>query len=171
MKICSGTDTGEKKYYLSWSKFFNNIEELIVNYQIFSLKENFERWNYSRFLLKNIRRVIFRLSENTRLLWPYKQIYAVAIRNFQPQDYSQISLREGLKLIIIGKEGYREGWWKGRIDLNNVSSKLLSVYQNIMNLSHKSYVDCMAYWQHTWLWTERSLNQISRQQWIFLVQY
>ncbi|XP_045469338.1 protein vav isoform X2 [Harmonia axyridis] len=103
MKICSGTDTGEKKYYLSWSKFFNSIEELIVNYQIFSLKENFER-----------------LSDDTKLIWPYKQLLAIAIRNFQPQDYPQIPLREGLKVIVIGKEGYREGWWKGRTDLNNV---------------------------------------------------
>lgn len=64
---------------------------------------------------------VFRLSDDTKLIWPYKQLLAIAVRNFQPQDYPQIPLREGLKVIVIGKEGYREGWWKGRTDLNNVS--------------------------------------------------
>ncbi|KAL3276931.1 hypothetical protein HHI36_012296 [Cryptolaemus montrouzieri] len=103
MKICSKTDTGEKKFFLSWSKFFNSIEELVVNYQIYSLRENFER-----------------LGENTKLLWPFKQIYAIAIRNFQPQEYQQVSLREGLRVILLGKEGYRDGWWKGKTDLNEI---------------------------------------------------
>lgn len=43
MKICN-TDEQERKYYLSLSKFFSNIEELVLNYQINSLRENFERW-------------------------------------------------------------------------------------------------------------------------------
>jgi hypothetical protein len=42
MKICN-TDEQERKYYLSLSKFFSNIEELVLNYQINSLRENFER--------------------------------------------------------------------------------------------------------------------------------
>lgn len=42
MKICN-TDDQEKKYYLSRSKFFSSIEELVLNYQVNSLKENFER--------------------------------------------------------------------------------------------------------------------------------
>lgn len=32
------------KYYLSPSKYFNSIEELIINYQHYSLRENFERY-------------------------------------------------------------------------------------------------------------------------------
>ncbi|KAK9874864.1 hypothetical protein WA026_005680 [Henosepilachna vigintioctopunctata] len=103
MKICSKMDAGEKKFFLSWSKFFNSIEDLIINYQMYSLKENFER-----------------LGENTKLRWPYKQIYATVIRKFNPQDHFQVALREGTRIVLLGKEGYRDGWWKGKTDLNEV---------------------------------------------------
>lgn len=45
MKICCKHEIpgDAKKYYLSQSKFFNSIEELVLNYQNYSLKENFER--------------------------------------------------------------------------------------------------------------------------------
>ncbi|XP_044262006.1 protein vav isoform X2 [Tribolium madens] len=98
MKICN-TGEHEGKYYLSLSKFFNNIEELVLNYQTNSLRENFER-----------------LEENTKLLWPYRQLLATVIRNFEPTDICQLQLREGQIIYVIGKEGYREGWWKGRND-------------------------------------------------------
>ncbi|RZC32347.1 SH2, SH3 1, C1 1 and/or PH domain containing protein, partial [Asbolus verrucosus] len=101
MKICN-TDEQERKYYLSLSKFFSNIEELVLNYQVNSLKENFER-----------------LEENTKLLWPYRQLQAVALRNFEATDSCQLSLREGQIIYVIGKEGYGEGWWKGRNDYND----------------------------------------------------
>lgn len=29
-----------------------------------------------------------------------------------------MQLREGQSLYVIGKEGYKEGWWKGRSDTN-----------------------------------------------------
>ncbi|XP_015839689.1 protein vav isoform X1 [Tribolium castaneum] len=98
MKICS-TGEHEGKYYLSLSKFFSNIEELVLNYQTNSLKENFER-----------------LEENTKLLWPYRQLLATVIRNFEPTEICHLPLREGQIIYVIGKEGYREGWWKGRND-------------------------------------------------------
>ncbi|KAJ3641351.1 hypothetical protein Zmor_027862 [Zophobas morio] len=96
MKICN-TDEQERKYYLSLSKFFSNIEELVLNYQINSLRENFEK-----------------LEENTKLLWPYRQLLATAIRSFDPTDHCHLPLKEGQTVYVIGKEGYREGWWKGR---------------------------------------------------------
>ncbi|KAH0815595.1 hypothetical protein GEV33_007197 [Tenebrio molitor] len=96
MKICN-TDEQERKYYLSLSKFFSNIEELVLNYQINSLRENFER-----------------LEENTKLLWPYRQLLATVVRNFEPTDHCHLQLKEGQTVYVIGKEGYREGWWKGR---------------------------------------------------------
>lgn len=103
MKICSKVDASERKYYLSLSKFFNNIEELVNNYQNHSLKENFEG-----------------LEENTKLLWPFKQVQVVAIRNFIPQEFEQVPLREGMRIILLAKEGYRDGWWKGKTDSNEI---------------------------------------------------
>lgn len=41
MRICSSTT--ENKYYLSVSRFFNSLEDMVRNYQLVSLKENFER--------------------------------------------------------------------------------------------------------------------------------
>lgn len=99
MIICCKCDDSsqEKKYYFSESKFFNNIEELVLNYQTNSLQENFEN-----------------LEGNAKLLLPYRQIQAVAVRDLEPTDEYQLRLEVGWQVIIIGREGYREGWWKGR---------------------------------------------------------
>lgn len=97
MKICSSIMGSDEKYYLSFSKYFNSIEELIENYQQYSLKENFER-----------------LEEHTKLEWPFRQIKVVATRNFEPQDNNQLRLVENKELVVFGKEGYRDGWWKGK---------------------------------------------------------
>lgn len=45
MRICSKADgPGDaKKYYLSQSRFFNSIEELVLYYENNSLRENFAR--------------------------------------------------------------------------------------------------------------------------------
>ncbi|KAF5293253.1 hypothetical protein FQA39_LY13652 [Lamprigera yunnana] len=99
MKICCDLIGSEEKYYLSSSKYFNSIEELIENYQHSSLKENFER-----------------LEEHTKLEWPYRQLRTIACRDFDPQDSEHISLHEGLEVIVLCQEGYRSGWWKGRSD-------------------------------------------------------
>lgn len=58
------------------------------------------------------------MEEDTKLLWPYRQLRATAVRHFEPTDHYQLQLREGQTLYVIGKEGYKEGWWKGRIDTN-----------------------------------------------------
>lgn len=97
MKICNNNSGNKQKYYLSLSKYFNSIEELIQNYQQYSLKENFER-----------------LEENTKLEWPYKQLVATVIEDFEPQDGQHLGVREGDSIIIIGKEGYRDGWYRAR---------------------------------------------------------
>ncbi|XP_060526932.1 protein vav isoform X2 [Cylas formicarius] len=112
MRICCQNDppTESKKYFLSQSKFFSSIEELVLNYQNYSLKENFAR-----------------LEENTKLLWPIRQHRAVAVRNFDAQDACQLSLREGQVVRVIGKEGYRDGWWKGRTEDDEVGYFPVSV--------------------------------------------
>ncbi|KAB0802707.1 hypothetical protein PPYR_04893 [Photinus pyralis] len=99
MKICCDITGSEEKYFLSLSKYFNSIEALIENYQHSSLKENFER-----------------LEEHTKLEWPYRQLRAVACRDFDPQDCEHISFREGQEVIVLCQEGYRNGWWKGKCD-------------------------------------------------------
>lgn len=89
----------EEKYYLSYSKYFNSIEELVENYQKNSLRENFER-----------------LEDHTKLEWPYKQLRTIALRDFEPQDSKHLRLKENCEVIVIGKEGYRDGWWKGKCE-------------------------------------------------------
>ncbi|XP_030764508.1 protein vav-like isoform X1 [Sitophilus oryzae] len=105
MKICSTNDGlgDSKKYYLSQSKFFSSIDELILNYQNCSLKENFDK-----------------LGDNAMLLYPYHQLKAVVLRNHTAQDRTQLNIQEGQVIHIIGKEGYRDGWWKGRTRNNEV---------------------------------------------------
>lgn len=105
MRICNTINSNQQKYCLSQSKYFNSIEELVQNYQHYSLRENFER-----------------LKENTMLEWPYRQIIAVVLEDFEPHDRSQLRLRVGDQIIVIGKEGYREGWWKAK-SKNGVSQQ------------------------------------------------
>ncbi|XP_018323324.1 protein vav [Agrilus planipennis] len=99
MKICCSVVGSVKKYYLSISKYFNSIEELIENYQHSSLKENFER-----------------LEENTYLEWPYRQLRAVAVRSFSSDCPDHLSFEQGQNIVVVGQEGYQEGWWKGKRD-------------------------------------------------------
>ncbi|XP_076259235.1 protein vav-like isoform X2 [Rhynchophorus ferrugineus] len=107
MKICSRIEGqgDSKKYYLSVSKFFSSVEELILNYQTCSLKEIFAS---------------FRLGEDAMLLYPYHQLKAVVLRDHNAQDRCQLSIQEGQVLHVIGKDGYRDGWWKGRTLDNEV---------------------------------------------------
>ncbi|CAG9835875.1 unnamed protein product [Diabrotica balteata] len=116
MKICCITEpqgTDSKKYYLSQSKFFNSIEELVLNYQNYSLNENFNG-----------------LAEDTKLLWPFRQLKAVVINNYDAKDKFQVSLRVDEVVIVIGKEGYKEDFWKIRTTMNEVGfvpSRILNV--------------------------------------------
>nr|CAI5840057.1 unnamed protein product [Callosobruchus analis] len=95
MKICC---TNEKignatKYYLSQTKYFSSIVELVLNYQSNSLKENFDR-----------------LNENTKLLWPFRQLKAFVQANHEAKDMQQQTVRENQNVIVIGKEGYKNDW-------------------------------------------------------------
>lgn len=62
-----------------------------------------------------------RLEENTKLEWPYRQLIAIVLKDFEPQDRSHLRLKEGDQIIIIDKEGYRDGWWKAK-SKNRVSN-------------------------------------------------
>ncbi|CAG9856236.1 unnamed protein product [Phyllotreta striolata] len=123
MKICCRHEqSGDaKKYYLSQSKFFNSIEELVLNYQNYSLKENFVK-----------------LDENTKLLWPFRQLKATIIRNYDAKDRYQVSVREDNSVIVVGKEGYREGFWKIRI----IPSETGFVPHNVLRVDGEVRFDC-----------------------------
>ncbi|XP_066149563.1 protein vav isoform X2 [Euwallacea fornicatus] len=92
-----------KKYYLSESRFFSSIEELVLYYENNSLKENFTG-----------------LHDDTKLLYPFHQLRAVVLKNHDAMDRSQLTLRKGQVLSVIGKDGYREGWWKGKTENNEI---------------------------------------------------
>lgn len=64
----------------------------------------------------------FRLDEDTRLLYPFHQLRAVVHKPYEAMDRSQLTLQRGQVISIIGKDGYREGFWKGRTDSNQVGS-------------------------------------------------
>lgn len=112
MRICNTMNSNEQKYCLSQSKYFNTIEELVQNYQQYSLRENFER-----------------LKENTMLEWPYRQLIALVLEDFEPQDRSQLRLRAGDQIIIIGKEGYRDGWWKAKSKHGVSYKKIIVIFK------------------------------------------
>ncbi|GJQ72601.1 hypothetical protein Trydic_g1266 [Trypoxylus dichotomus] len=101
MKIFSNMDGSTQKFYLSTAKYFNSIEKLVENYQMYSLKDSFEG-----------------LNEHTKLEYPFKQMRAIASRDFEAQDVQQLPLRNGQEVIVLCQEGYRKGWWKGSNHVN-----------------------------------------------------
>lgn len=46
--------------------------------------------------------------------WPFREVEALALYNFNPKEPNQLPLREGDQVLIIGKEGDKKGWWRGR---------------------------------------------------------
>ncbi|ENN72651.1 hypothetical protein YQE_10749, partial [Dendroctonus ponderosae] len=93
-----------KKYFLSVSRFFSSIEDLIKYYENHSLRENFAL-----------------LREDTRLLYPFRQLRAIVLKNYDAQTRDELSVREGQVLKVLEQDGYRDGWWKGRTGDNRVS--------------------------------------------------
>ncbi|KAH1012920.1 hypothetical protein HUJ05_011993 [Dendroctonus ponderosae] len=92
-----------KKYFLSVSRFFSSIEDLIKYYENHSLRENFAL-----------------LREDTRLLYPFRQLRAIVLKNYDAQTRDELSVREGQVLKVLEQDGYRDGWWKGRTGDNRI---------------------------------------------------
>lgn len=86
------------QYYLSESRFFKTVLDLVRFYEHTSLRENYER-----------------LSESAKLLWPYRQFVAEVEYDFNPDlaDEHQIALRTGCRVVIFDKH-IADGWWKGK---------------------------------------------------------
>ncbi|XP_076228297.1 vav guanine nucleotide exchange factor isoform X2 [Nomia melanderi] len=88
---------GADLYYLSESRFFKSVVELVEYYERVSLSENFERLDQ-------------------RLLWPYRRVLATALFDFHAEERNQLSLQRGCTVVVLSKEGDAKGWWKGKID-------------------------------------------------------
>lgn len=95
MRVCRKPIDQVQHYFLSESRFFRSIVELITYYEKISLSENFE-------------------GLNSNLRWPFRRVVATVIHDFRPLEASQLALRPGAKVLVLSKEGDSRGWWKGR---------------------------------------------------------
>ncbi|XP_026728838.1 protein vav [Trichoplusia ni] len=95
MRVCRKPIDQVQHYFLSESRFFRSIVELITYYEKTSLSENFE-------------------GLNSNLRWPFRRVVATVIHDFRPLESSQLALRPGAKVLVLSKEGDSRGWWKGR---------------------------------------------------------
>ncbi|XP_026501163.1 protein vav isoform X1 [Vanessa tameamea] len=95
MRVCRKPIDQVPHYFLSESRFFRSIVELISYYEKTSLSENF-------------------VGLNSNLRWPFRRVVATVIHDFRPLEASQLALRPGAKVLVLSKEGDSRGWWKGR---------------------------------------------------------
>ncbi|XP_076353877.1 protein vav-like isoform X4 [Tachypleus tridentatus] len=106
MRVCMTED--RQHFYLSESKYFRSIVELIKCYEENTLAESFA-------------------GLNIKLLIPYKNALgqtngtgkslgiAVAIHDFRGASSNVLSLQKGDNVTIISKAGGNKGWWKGKL--------------------------------------------------------
>ncbi|CAG5035134.1 unnamed protein product [Parnassius apollo] len=95
MRVCRKPIDQVPHYYLSESRFFRSVVELVSYYEMTSLSENF-------------------VGLNSKLRWPFRRVVATVVHDFRPLEASQLALRPGAKLLVLSKEGDSRGWWKGR---------------------------------------------------------
>ncbi|XP_004928811.1 protein vav isoform X2 [Bombyx mandarina] len=95
MRVCRKPIDQIPHYFLSESRFFRSVVELVSYYEKTSLSENFE-------------------GLNSNLRWPFRRVVATVIHDFRPLESSQLALRPGSKVLVLSKEGDSQGWWKGR---------------------------------------------------------
>lgn len=101
MRIC----LSEELFYLSTSKYFKTIVELVRWYEDHSLAESFNGLN------------VMLTSPYKRALAAMKPIaYALAMYSFTGNAANLLNLRKGEKVAILSKAGEEKGWWKGQID-------------------------------------------------------
>lgn len=51
---------------------------------------------------------------NQSLSWPFREVVATALYDFNPREPNQLPLRQGCQVLVIGKEGDSKGWWRGK---------------------------------------------------------
>ncbi|XP_046801974.1 protein vav isoform X1 [Lucilia cuprina] len=96
MKINQDTIADNIVYCLSSRRHFKSIVELVSYYERNDLGENFAGLNQS-------------------LQWPYREVFATAIYDFEPKGNNQLQLKTGCQVLVIGKDGDSKGWWRGKI--------------------------------------------------------
>ncbi|XP_058985385.1 protein vav isoform X1 [Musca domestica] len=96
MKINQDHSGDNIAYCLSSRRHFKNIVELVSYYERNDLGENFAGLNQS-------------------LQWPYREVLATAIYDFEPKGNNQLALKTGCQVLVIGKDGDNKGWWRGKI--------------------------------------------------------
>ncbi|XP_039288077.1 protein vav isoform X1 [Nilaparvata lugens] len=96
MKVYEKEMDGVPQFYLSESRFFHSLVDLVSCYEHTSLGENF-------------------IGLNVRLQWPFRRIVAIAEFDFNPSEGNQLPLKQGCQVIVLSKEGDHKGWWKGKI--------------------------------------------------------
>lgn len=92
-------------YYLSESRYFKTITDLVKWYEENSLCESFNL-------------------VNTNLLIPYRKqlsavqpvAHAIALYSFTGSSSNLLDLRKGDKVAILSKAGESKGWWKGQVN-------------------------------------------------------
>jgi guanine nucleotide exchange factor VAV len=91
-------------YYLSETRYFKTITDLVVYYEENSLCESFNL-------------------VDTNLMIPYKKAlsaeavaYAIALYSFTGSSANLLDLRKGDRVAILSKAGESKGWWKGQIN-------------------------------------------------------
>ncbi|XKL67365.1 hypothetical protein PGB90_002856 [Kerria lacca] len=97
MKVYEKNINGTTNFYLSESRFFPSLIDLVSCYEQTSLGENF-------------------MGLNVRLQWPFRRITAVAEFDFNPTEPNQLPLKKGCQVLVLSKEGDHKGWWKGQIN-------------------------------------------------------
>ncbi|XP_034233685.1 protein vav [Thrips palmi] len=84
-------------YYLSESRFFRSVVELISCYEHTSLAENFS-------------------GLHVKLRWPFRRIVVVAELDYDPTEPNQLPLKKGAQVVVLSKEADHMGWWKGKVN-------------------------------------------------------
>lgn len=106
MRVCSA-ENGQQ-FYLSETKYFKSIVELINWYKENSLAESFSGLHVT-------------------LMIPYKKAlagsheesilgYAEVLYDFEGHSPNMLTLQKGDRIAILSKAGNQKGWWKGQLN-------------------------------------------------------
>lgn len=68
------------------------------------------------------------------LLWPFNEVYAIAVHSFSSQELNQLTLNKNDKVLILGKEAQDMGWWRGRY-ANKVKDVLILLFNFLFKYS------------------------------------
>ncbi|KAG8191668.1 hypothetical protein JTE90_016456 [Oedothorax gibbosus] len=108
MRVCTA-DSGQH-FYLSETKYFKSIVELINWYKENSLAESFNGLHVT--LMIPYKKALAGASNETILG------YAEALYEFEATAANMLSLKVGDRIAVLSKAGNQKGWWKGQVGEN-----------------------------------------------------